>query len=109
MNPCIQRCSSVVNANRRNQGKAGSEASQPSFKEKPLFFEQANFPKTDPHLISVHVAETILDVGVDYQFSESQDLPTEMESIPKTRFLSLLGGERLDGLQVEVVVKVEVV
>lgn len=32
-----------------------------------------------------------------------------MESIPKTRFLSLFGGERLDGFQVEVVVKMEVV
>lgn len=32
-----------------------------------------------------------------------------MESIPKTRLLSLFGGERLDGFQVEVVVKMEVV
>lgn len=32
-----------------------------------------------------------------------------MESIPKTRLLSLFGGERFDGFQVEVVVKMEVV
>ena len=48
-------------------------------------------------------------MGVDDQFGESQDLSAEMKSIPKTRLLSLFGGECLDRLQVKVVVKMEVV
>ena len=48
-------------------------------------------------------------MGVDHQLGQSEDLATEMEGITEARLLSLLGGERLDGLQVEVVVEMQVV
>lgn len=47
------------------------EPRQPSFKEKLLFFELANFLNSDPHLKSIHVPKTVLDMGVDDQFGES--------------------------------------
>ena len=48
-------------------------------------------------------------MGVNDEFCESQDLPTQVEGVAKPRLLPLLGGECLDWLQVEVVVEVEVV
>lgn len=50
-----------------------------------------------------------LDICVDDQLGETQDLTAEVEGVSKARLLALLSGERLDGLQVEVVVEVEVI
>lgn len=60
-------------------------------------------------LEGVDVAEAEVDVGVDDELREPEDLATQMEGVTETRLLALLGGERLDGLEVEVVVEVEVV
>ena len=40
---------------------------------------------------------------------EAQNLATQVEGVAEAGLLALLGGERLDGLEVEVVVEVEVV
>lgn len=57
----------------------------------------------------IHVAKTILDMRVDYQLRQTQDLSTKMEGVSESWLLSLLSGERFDWLEVEVVVKMEVV
>lgn len=46
---------------------------------------------------------------IDDQLHQSQDLPCQVERVPEPRLLPLLRGERLDRLQVEVVVQVQVV
>ncbi len=51
----------------------------------------------------------VLHVRVDDEFGEAQDLPAQVEGVPEARLLALLGRERLDRLQVEVVVQVKVV
>ena len=48
-------------------------------------------------------------MSVNYQLGEAKDLATQVEGIAKAGFLSLLGGEGLDRLEVEVVVEMEVV
>ena len=48
-------------------------------------------------------------MAVDDQFGETQDFPTQVERVPEPRLLALLGRQGLDGLQVEVVVEVQVV
>lgn len=53
--------------------------------------------------------ETNLDIGVHNQLGETQYLTAQVESIAEARLLALLGGERLDRLQVKVVVQMEVV
>jgi hypothetical protein len=60
-------------------------------------------------LEGVDVPEAKLDVAVDCDFRETQNLAAQMESVSEPRLFALLGGERLDGLQVEVVVQVKVV
>ena len=60
-------------------------------------------------LVGVDVAEAVLHVRVDHELGETQDLTAKVEGVTEARLLALLGGERLDGLQVEVVVKVQVV
>jgi hypothetical protein len=57
----------------------------------------------------VDIAESELDVGIHDKLGETEDLSTQMERIAETRLLSLLGGERLDRLEIHVVVEVEVV
>jgi len=51
----------------------------------------------------------VLDVRVHHELGQPQDLSAEVEGVAEARLLALLGGERLDGLEVEVVVEVEVV
>mmetsp|Transcript_3880 Transcript_3880/g.8478 ORF Transcript_3880/g.8478 Transcript_3880/m.8478 type:complete len:333 (+) Transcript_3880:5507-6505(+) len=60
-------------------------------------------------LIGVNVAQSILNVRVDDELRQPENLAAEVEGIAEARLLALLGRERLDGLQVEVVVEVEVV
>jgi hypothetical protein len=60
-------------------------------------------------LEGVDVAEAVLDVGVDNELRETKDFTTQMEGVSETRLLALLGRQRLDRLQVQVVVEVEVV
>ena len=65
--------------------------------------------KSIGELERVDIAEAVLNVRVDDELSEAQDLTAEMESVSETRLLALLGRERLDGLQVHVVIEVKVV
>mmetsp|Transcript_3491 Transcript_3491/g.11579 ORF Transcript_3491/g.11579 Transcript_3491/m.11579 type:complete len:907 (-) Transcript_3491:778-3498(-) len=60
-------------------------------------------------LVRVHVAEPVLHVRVDDKLGEAEDLAAEVEGVAEARLLALLGGESLDGLEVEVVVEVQVV
>mmetsp|Transcript_21407 Transcript_21407/g.67173 ORF Transcript_21407/g.67173 Transcript_21407/m.67173 type:complete len:241 (+) Transcript_21407:4296-5018(+) len=60
-------------------------------------------------LEGVDVAEAVLDDGVDDELGEAEDLSNKVEGVAEARLLALLGGEGLDGLEVEVVVEVEVV
>ena len=57
----------------------------------------------------VHIVESVLDVRVDDELREAQDLSAQMESVSETRLFALLGRQSLDGLQVEVVVQMEIV
>ena len=57
----------------------------------------------------IHVTKTILHVRVNYQLRQTKDLSTKMKGVSKSRLLSLLCRERLDWLEVEVVVEMEVV
>ena len=65
--------------------------------------------KSINHLISVHISKPILDMRVNHKFSHPEDLTTQMERVTEPTLLSLLGGERLHGLQIEVVIQVKVV
>mmetsp|Transcript_22146 Transcript_22146/g.49255 ORF Transcript_22146/g.49255 Transcript_22146/m.49255 type:complete len:334 (+) Transcript_22146:5419-6420(+) len=60
-------------------------------------------------LEGINVAQAVLYVRVYDQLGQAQDLPRQVEGVTEPRFLSLLGGERLGGLEVEVVVQVQVV
>lgn len=60
-------------------------------------------------LEGVDVVQAILHVRVDDEFGESQDLAAQVEGVAETRLLSLLGGERLHGFEIEVVVEMQVI
>ena len=49
-----------------------------------------------------------LDVGVDNQLHQPQNLPSEVEGVSESAFLPLFGRQRFGGLEVEVVVQMEV-
>mmetsp|Transcript_61033 Transcript_61033/g.143984 ORF Transcript_61033/g.143984 Transcript_61033/m.143984 type:complete len:850 (-) Transcript_61033:159-2708(-) len=57
----------------------------------------------------VDVAEAELHVGIDDDLGQTQDLAAQMERVAEARLLALLGRQRLDRLQVEVVVQMQVV
>eukprot|EP00123_Amoebidium_parasiticum_P018100 comp24100_c1_seq1/m.43517 comp24100_c1_seq1/g.43517 ORF comp24100_c1_seq1/g.43517 comp24100_c1_seq1/m.43517 type:complete len:308 (+) comp24100_c1_seq1:5498-6421(+) len=57
----------------------------------------------------IDVAQTILHVSIHDQLGQAQNLTAQMEGIAEATLLTLLGGECLDGLEVEVVVQVQVV
>lgn len=58
-------------------------------------------------LEGVDVTQAELDVGVDNKLGKTKDLSTQVEGVSESRLLSLLGCQCLDGLQVHVVVKME--
>jgi hypothetical protein len=60
-------------------------------------------------LEGIDVAQSELDVGIDNELGEAEDLATQMEGVTETRLLALLGGESLDGFEVEVVIEVQIV
>lgn len=64
---------------------------------------------SETYLESINVAETVLDVRIDDQLGQAKDLTAEMKGVAESRFLPLLCGQRFDRLQIEVVVKVEIV
>lgn len=64
---------------------------------------------TTTDLVGVDVAEAILNVRVDDEFGETEDLATQMERVAEARLLALFGRKRLDRLEVEVVVEMQVV
>lgn len=59
-------------------------------------------------LEGVDVAEPVLDVRVDDELGQAQNLAAEMERVAEARLLALLGRQRLDRLEVHVVVEVQV-
>lgn len=61
------------------------------------------------NLEGIHIAQSVLYMAVHHELCQSQNLSTQMESVTKTTLLSLFGGQRLDRLQVEVVVQMEIV
>ena len=60
-------------------------------------------------LESIDVSKSELDVRVDDELGQPQDFSTQVEGVSKSGSLSLLGRERLDRLQVHVVIQMEVV
>mmetsp|Transcript_139393 Transcript_139393/g.242388 ORF Transcript_139393/g.242388 Transcript_139393/m.242388 type:complete len:464 (+) Transcript_139393:5762-7153(+) len=65
--------------------------------------------QTIRQLEGIHVAQPVLHVGVHHQLGHPQDLAAQVEGVAEARLLALLRGQGLDGLQVEVVVQVQVV
>lgn len=57
----------------------------------------------------VNTTKTELDVCIDDEFGKPEKFTTQMESISETRLLTLLRGESLYRLQVQVVVEMHVV
>jgi hypothetical protein len=57
----------------------------------------------------VDIPEPELDMRIHNELGESQDFSAQMEGISEARFLALLGRQRLDGLQVHVVVQMQVI
>jgi hypothetical protein len=57
----------------------------------------------------INISQPILYITIHYEFDHSENLSTEVKGVTETRFLALLGCESLDWLQVEVVVKMQVV
>ena len=51
----------------------------------------------------------VSEVAAEPHLGEAEDLAAEVEGVAEARLLALLGGESLDGLEVEVVVEVQVV
>jgi len=68
-----------------------------------------NVLETISELEGINVTETVLNMGVDDELGETENLTTKMEGVTKARLLALLGGERLHRLEVEIVVKMQVV
>jgi hypothetical protein len=60
-------------------------------------------------LESVYITKSELNMRVDNELGQSKNLSTEMEGVSETGSLSLFGRERLDGLQVHVVIEMKVV
>lgn len=60
-------------------------------------------------LEGIHIAQPELYIGVHHQLGQPQNLSAQVEGIAKAGLLALLGGQRLDRLQVEVVVQMQVV
>lgn len=60
-------------------------------------------------LEGVGVAQAVLHVGVDDELREAQDLAAQVERVAEAALLALLRRQRFDGLEVEVVVEVQVV
>lgn len=60
-------------------------------------------------LVRVNVAQPVLHVRVDQELGQAQYLAAKMERVAEPRLLPLLGRQRLDRLEVEVVVEVQVV
>lgn len=65
--------------------------------------------ETIGELIGINVGEAILNVRINDELGQAENLTTQVEGIPKATLLSFFGGEGLDGLEIEVVVKVEVI
>ena len=60
-------------------------------------------------LEGVHVPQPELHIRVHHQLGQPQNLSAEMEGVAEAGLLALLGGQGLHGLQVEVVIQMQVV
>lgn len=60
--------------------------------------------QTISKLESIHIAQSVLHMRVHNQFGQTKNLSAKMEGIAKSAFLSLLGCEGFDRLQVEVII-----
>ena len=65
--------------------------------------------KSVGELECIDVAQPVLHDGVDNQLGQPQDLARQVERVAEARLFALLGRQRLDRLEVEVVVEVQVV
>lgn len=65
--------------------------------------------KTISKLESVDVTESELNVGVNNELGETKNFSAKVESVTESRLLSLLGRKSLNGLEVEIVIKMEVI
>lgn len=52
-----------------------------------------NILKTISKLKAVHIAKSVLDIRIYHQLGQTENLTTQMESIPKSGLLSLFSGE----------------
>ena len=77
-----------------------------------------SFPKNQDLRVLIHCFTIIFGLNflsnvntrkVKENLCEAQNLATQVEGVAEAGLLALLGGERLDGLEVEVVVEVQVV
>ena len=59
-------------------------------------------------LVGVDISKPVLHMRVDDQLDETQNLAAQVEGISEAAALALLRCQRLDGLEVEVVVEVQV-
>ena len=55
-----------------------------------------NIPKTISELKAVHITKSVLDIRIYHQLGQTENLTTQMESIPKSGLLSLFSGECFD-------------
>jgi hypothetical protein len=60
--------------------------------------------KTVSQLECLDVTESVLDMRVNDQLSQSQYFSTQMERVTETRLLALLCGECFNWLQIEIIV-----
>ena len=59
-------------------------------------------------LEGIDVTQTVLNLGIDDKLSQAENFTHQVESISEARLLTLLGGQCLNRLQIEVVIKVEI-
>lgn len=57
----------------------------------------------------IDIAQSELNVRVDDELRETEDFSTQVERVSESRLLPLLSGKRLDRLQIEVVIEMQVV
>jgi hypothetical protein len=60
-------------------------------------------------LESVHIVEPVLNMTVHNQLGHAQNLSAEVEGVAEPALLTLLCGQGLDRLQVEIVVQMQIV
>jgi hypothetical protein len=65
--------------------------------------------QTIGQLKGINITKAILNVRVHNDLGETKNFTAQVEGVTKTALLALLGGQRLDGLQVEIVIQMKVI